>query len=213
MVQYKQGEDLGLDMHHDDSDVTLNVCLGKQFTGATLSFCGGFGTKGHRKHTHTYSHCRGRGLIHLGSHRHGADDIISGERYNLIVWSTNAAWRESDEYQSINSRVNLHGSDAVNNEEPDPICLSFTHDPDYGEYKAYPVRKDGERRGQSRVLGRCTCHASRQRRRRRARPPSRSAERPTLGRRRTTRRRQSMPAALTMRARRGKRASRTCCRR
>ena len=29
MVQYRKGEDLGLDMHHDDSDVTLNVCLGK----------------------------------------------------------------------------------------------------------------------------------------------------------------------------------------
>ena len=27
MVQYRQGEDLGLDMHHDDSDVTMNVCL------------------------------------------------------------------------------------------------------------------------------------------------------------------------------------------
>ena len=38
MVQYKQGEDLGLDMHHDDSDVTLNVCLGKEFTGATLCY-------------------------------------------------------------------------------------------------------------------------------------------------------------------------------
>ena len=36
MVRYKQGEDLGLDMHHDDSDVTLNVCLGREFTGATL---------------------------------------------------------------------------------------------------------------------------------------------------------------------------------
>eukprot|EP00965_Chrysotila_dentata_P008799 286842-Pleurochrysis_carterae.AAC.2 len=28
MVKYRQDEDLGLDMHHDDSDVTLNVCLG-----------------------------------------------------------------------------------------------------------------------------------------------------------------------------------------
>jgi hypothetical protein len=146
MVQYKQGEDLGLDMHHDDSDVTLNVCLGKEFTGATLSFCGGFGTRSHRKHTHTYSHARGRGLIHLGSHRHGADDIISGERYNLIVWSTNAGWRESDEYKAINSRANLHGADAAMDEVPDPICLSFTHDPDYGEFRAYPVHK-GVRRG------------------------------------------------------------------
>ena len=47
-------------MHHDDSDVTLNVCLGKEFTGATLSFCGGFGESLHRKHTHTYTHQKGR---------------------------------------------------------------------------------------------------------------------------------------------------------
>ena len=136
MVQYRQGEDLGLDMHHDDSDVTLNVCLGREFTGATLSFCGGFGLDGHRKHVHTYSHERGRAIIHLGSHRHGADDIASGERYCLIVWNTNAAWRESDEYQRIHNR-NMHGADAQH-EEPDPICLSYTHDPDYGEFKPYP---------------------------------------------------------------------------
>ena len=37
-------------------------------------------------------------------------------------------------------RGNLHGADA-RDEEPDPICLSYTHDPDYGEYRAYPVGK------------------------------------------------------------------------
>ena len=126
--------------------MTLNVCLGKEFTGATLSFCGGFGSKDHRKHTHTYHHVRGRGLIHLGAHRHGADDIVSGERYNLIVWSTNATWRASDEYQMIHAKNgNLHGADALD-QPPDPICLSYTHDPDYGEFKAYPRTKEGVRR-------------------------------------------------------------------
>jgi len=137
MVQYRFGEDLGLDMHHDDSDVTLNVCLGREFTGATLSFCGGFGTAAHRRHTHTYAHVRGRAIVHLGAHRHGADDIASGERYNLIVWSTNDVWRQSDEYLRLNSR-NHHGDDALEG-PPDPICLSRTHDPDYGEYKVYPA--------------------------------------------------------------------------
>ena len=33
MVKYKAGQDLGLDMHTDDSDVTVNVCLGKDFSG------------------------------------------------------------------------------------------------------------------------------------------------------------------------------------
>ena len=37
------GKDLGLDMHTDDSDVTFNVCLGKAFAGAGLTFCGVLG--------------------------------------------------------------------------------------------------------------------------------------------------------------------------
>ena len=137
MVRYKQGEDLGLDMHHDDSDVTLNVCLGKQFTGATLSFCGGFGAPDHRKHIHTYHHRVGRAVLHLGTHRHGADDIASGERYNLIVWS-HGPYRETDAYkQAQRQQGSMHGADAA----PDPICLSYTHDPDYGEYRVYPEGK------------------------------------------------------------------------
>ena len=133
-MRYKQGEDLGLDMHHDDSDVTLNVCLGRQFTGATLSFCGGFGATDHRKHLHTYHHRVGRAVLHLGTHRHGADDIASGERYNLIVWS-HGPYRETAAYKEAQRRQgNMHGADAA----PDPICLSYTHDPDYGEYRAYP---------------------------------------------------------------------------
>ena len=40
MVKYTAGEDLGLDMHTDDSDVTFNICLGRNFTGATLTICG-----------------------------------------------------------------------------------------------------------------------------------------------------------------------------
>ena len=39
VVQYQEGKDLGLDMHTDDSDVTFNVCLGKAFAGAGLTFC------------------------------------------------------------------------------------------------------------------------------------------------------------------------------
>lgn len=33
IVRYKIGEDLDLSTHTDDSEVTLNVCLGKDFTG------------------------------------------------------------------------------------------------------------------------------------------------------------------------------------
>lgn len=87
MVQYKKGEDLGLDMHHDDSDVTLNVCLGREFTGATLSFCGGFGHADHRKHIHTYHHqvCRCRPLQqHTGVRW---KEARSGHPLRTIAWA------------------------------------------------------------------------------------------------------------------------------
>ena len=51
MVRYKQGEDLGLDMHTDDSDVTFNICFVDNFTGAMLAFCGRMGSPTHRHFT------------------------------------------------------------------------------------------------------------------------------------------------------------------
>ena len=88
VVHYaNKGGDLDLDMHHDASEVTLNVCLGKEFTGAGLRFCGRFGGASHRKSTCVLSHVPGRAVMHLGRQRHGADSIASGERLNLILWA------------------------------------------------------------------------------------------------------------------------------
>ena len=50
-VRTYQGEELGegdrfLDMHHDASEITLNVCLGREgFKASGLRFCGQFGNK------------------------------------------------------------------------------------------------------------------------------------------------------------------------
>ena len=49
IVAYSADEDAHLDMHTDDSDVTFNICLGKDFEGAGLQFCGNMGTKQHRR--------------------------------------------------------------------------------------------------------------------------------------------------------------------
>jgi len=38
IVRYKMDEDLNLDFHYDDSEVTLNLCLGRAFTGGSLFF-------------------------------------------------------------------------------------------------------------------------------------------------------------------------------
>jgi hypothetical protein len=132
IVRYQPGEDLGLDMHIDDSDVTFNVCLGEEgFSGATLAFCGTYGEPDHRHLSHVYQHQVGRAILHLGTRRHGAEDITSGTRSNLIVWNYNSAYRRSSQYKS---RRFPHRYQKESH-PPDPICLSHTHDRDYTKYK------------------------------------------------------------------------------
>lgn len=143
LVRYQADEDLGLDMHIDDSDVTFNVCLGdSNFTGATLVFCGTFGESNHRKVSHTYHHQVGRAVLHLGSRRHGADDIASGTRTNLIVWSHNWKYRSSPEYR------NRQRAQVYEKEEgpPDQVCLSYTHDRDYQHFLPLTQKKAQENR-------------------------------------------------------------------
>ena len=69
--------DKGLDMHHDSSEVTVNICLGKEgFQGGGLRFCGLAGDSDYRKLQYTLQHVIGRAVVHLGRHRHGADDLL-----------------------------------------------------------------------------------------------------------------------------------------
>ena len=128
LVQYKPGEDLGLDMHTDDSDVTFNICLGREFTGARLEFCGKFGTTEHRQHKSSYSHQKGTAVVHLGRQRHGAMNIESGERVNLIIWNKSLPYRS---LQKSNALVSLYPKE---DGPPDEICLSMTHDRDWDLY-------------------------------------------------------------------------------
>eukprot|EP00965_Chrysotila_dentata_P149912 4951154-Pleurochrysis_carterae.AAC.1 len=66
--QYKAGEDLGLDMHTDACDVTLNVCLGKEFVGAGLTLCGlrGAPAGSERRFVYRHAHVRGKALMVCG---------------------------------------------------------------------------------------------------------------------------------------------------
>jgi len=134
IVRYREGEDLGLDMHTDDSDVTFNVCLGLEFTGAGLQFCGAMGAPEHRKHTYTYQHRKGCCVCHLGRRRHGADDITLGERLNLILWNRSSTYRQTTEYKD----PPYSKEDGL----PDEVCVSYTHDRDFGLFKEYPAGKE-----------------------------------------------------------------------
>jgi len=136
VVRYKFGEDLGLDMHTDDSEVTFNVCLGKDFTGAGLQFCGDRGTPQHRRASKVYQHRIGHCVMHLGHRRHGADDITSGERVNLIIWNRNHEYRATRQHTRFQEHSMETGYE-VESGPPDQVCLSFTHDRDYGVFKSY----------------------------------------------------------------------------
>lgn len=120
-------------MHTDDSDVTINICLGREFEGAGLTFCGMRGEPDHRHFKVTYKHEVGRAVIHSGDRRHGADDISEGERNNLIIWNRNLDWRNSREY------LEMRAAYLAESAPPDERCLSYTHDRDYGMFKSYPI--------------------------------------------------------------------------
>lgn len=121
----------GLDMHHDASEATLNVCLGRDnFTSGGLRFCGRYGDANHRASSHVYGHTKGRAILHLGRHRHGADDIVTGERMNLIVWARNSAYRGAAAFGHVALDGSPHEKEAG---EPDRLCLSKANDRDYEE--------------------------------------------------------------------------------
>jgi len=78
-IDYSVKTQKSLASHHDSSDVTLNVCLGKKFTGGDLVFSSG-------RKRFVLKHEVGQAVIHRGSHVHRAMPLLSGERTNLILW-------------------------------------------------------------------------------------------------------------------------------
>ena len=69
---YRPQDFKGLPMHYDrGSNVTLNVSIGKVFTGGSLTFCGVRDADNYTKVAGKCSHRVGRALLHLGFHRHG----------------------------------------------------------------------------------------------------------------------------------------------
>lgn len=136
IVSYEPGKDTGLDMHTDASDVTWNICLGDPgFVGSGLIFCGASNSAQHRKFSHQYRHEVGRAVFHLGSRRHGADNIECGSRHNLIIWCINSAYQQSTDYQADHTTVKERDT-------PDLQCLSWTHDRDFVKFKKYPDGKN-----------------------------------------------------------------------
>ncbi|GMI89848.1 CUPULIFORMIS2 [Hibiscus trionum] len=104
VVEYGIDRDVELGFHVDDSEVTLNVCLGKQFTGGDLFFRGvrcdkHVNTETHKDEVLDYSHVPGRAVLHRGRHRHGARATTTGHRVNLLLWCRSSVFRELRKYQ------------------------------------------------------------------------------------------------------------------
>ena len=76
--------------HTDDSEITLNACLGDgNFKDGKLIFNG---IRNHEQHGQEqdegeYTPIVGNGIIHSGRHLHKVSDVTYGNRYVLIIWA------------------------------------------------------------------------------------------------------------------------------
>lgn len=98
LVDYARHRDQDLGFHVDDSEVTLNLCLGEDFDGAELTFLGAR-CETHRDgpvlagETAEYLHRPGFAVLHAGAHRHRVEPIRRGRRRNVILWCQSSALR------------------------------------------------------------------------------------------------------------------------
>ena len=102
MVDYGYDRDSDLGFHVDNSEVTLNLCLGDLFSGSDLYFqgrrCPEHRQTHHKAEEHiVVPHKPGFAILHAGAHRHGAYPIASGSRQNLIIWYSSSPYRSQDE--------------------------------------------------------------------------------------------------------------------
>ncbi|TMW92136.1 hypothetical protein EJD97_013456 [Solanum chilense] len=83
----------------DDTELTLNVCLGQQFLGGELCFQGVYC----EKHVDTptrpednfeYSHILGHAILYQGRNRHVSKVTTAGKRYNLVLGCKSAGFRQ-----------------------------------------------------------------------------------------------------------------------
>jgi len=73
--------------HTDDSEVTLNVCIGDEFEGGALNFRGLRGTEEAGELFGTFEPQLGTALLHAGRHFHEVAQVTTGNRYVYIMWA------------------------------------------------------------------------------------------------------------------------------
>ncbi|MCY2959490.1 MAG: hypothetical protein NTY35_04930 [Planctomycetota bacterium] len=98
LVEYAHDRDEELGFHVDDSEVTLNLCLGDRFEGAELTMLGlrcdlHRQSPVRREEMFEHVHEPGLAVLHAGRHRHRVEPIVRGSRRNLILWCRSSALR------------------------------------------------------------------------------------------------------------------------
>jgi hypothetical protein len=114
------------------------VCQGRTFTDGQLYFrgrrCRLHQQTPHRPHEiFNYNHVPGTCVLHLGRHRHGARNITSGHRSNLILWCRSSVFRSTFNDRACMSWCGLH------DETPVSDGGSGTHVPEAGAVRASAI--------------------------------------------------------------------------
>ncbi|XP_010479297.1 PREDICTED: uncharacterized PKHD-type hydroxylase At1g22950-like [Camelina sativa] len=105
VVEYGENRNVAeLGCQIDDSEITLNVCLSKQFEGGELCFRGKRCKKHARADAHPeeifdYRQIPGQAILYRGCHRTGARATTSGSRVNMSLWCKSSFFREMETYQ------------------------------------------------------------------------------------------------------------------
>lgn len=88
-----EGGDRELASHYDNAEVTLNINIGGQWEGGSVSFSG-LATEDEAQEAFAeVSLERGHGVLHAGLELHKALPITSGRRHNLIIWCRSSGVR------------------------------------------------------------------------------------------------------------------------
>lgn len=72
--------------HTDDSEVTLNICIGEEFEGGKLHFWGLRGTSEEGVWNGKFKPRVGTAILHSGRKFHEVKTVTNGSRYAYIIW-------------------------------------------------------------------------------------------------------------------------------
>ena len=100
-----------LNIHTDDSEVTLNLCLGQDFSGGQLVLYGLRGQDNAAVPQLEYTHQLGRAVVHSGRHFHAVTAVTEGERHVYIQWAR--AWGGTRAYSCPCCWLNGRDGDCI----------------------------------------------------------------------------------------------------